>query len=50
MKIFNISKEKIVDLELPTGNPLLINIRDGDIVSGYKYLDSNRSKEILFDI
>jgi 2,3-bisphosphoglycerate-dependent phosphoglycerate mutase len=50
MKIFNISKEKIVDLELPTGNPLLVNIGDGDIVSGYKYLDSNRSKEILFDI
>ena len=50
MKIFNISKEKIVDLELPTGNPLLINIGNNRNILSYKYLDAKRSKEILFNI
>jgi len=50
MKIFNISKEKVVDLEVPTGNPLLINIGNNKNILSYKYLDEKRSKKILFNI
>jgi len=50
MKIFNISKEKVVDLEVPTGNPLLINIGNNKNILSYKYLDTKRSKKILFNI
>ena len=48
MKIFNISKEKISDFEIPTGNPLLIKFENSE-VKEYKYLDTKRSKKILFN-
>ena len=50
MKILNISKEKIVQLEVPTGNPLLIEFGDNLKVQDYKYLDTKRAKKILFNI
>ena len=50
MKILNISKEKIVKLEIPTGNPLLLKFEDSLKVHDYKYLDAKRSKKILFNI
>ena len=50
MKIFNISKEKIVEFEIPTGNPLLIEFDESIKVKKYKYLDSKRAKKILFNI
>ena len=50
MKIFNISKEKIVEFEVPTGNPLLIKFGDDLKVQDYKYLDAKRAKKILFNI
>jgi len=50
MKIFNISKEKIVEFEIPTGNPLLIQLDDNLKVQKYKYLDDKRAKKILFNI
>ena len=50
MKIFNISKEKIVEFEIPTGNPLLIQLNDNLKVQKYKYLDDKRAKKILFNI
>ena len=50
MKILNISKEKIVQLEVPTGNPLLIKFGDNLKVQDYKYLDAKRAKKILFNI
>ena len=50
MKILNISKEKIVQLEVPTGNPLLIEFGDNLKVQDYKYLDAKRAKKILFNI
>ena len=50
MEIFNISKEKIVEFEIPTGNPLQISFDDNFNVKNYKYLDANRSKKILFNI
>ena len=49
-KIFNISKEKIIDFEIPTGNPLLITFNKYLEVKKYKYLDSKRSKNILFNV
>ena len=50
MKILNISKEKIVEFEIPTGNPLLIRFEDNLKVKDYKYLDSKRAKKILFNV
>ena len=48
-KIFNISNKKIVDLEIPTGNPLLVTFNNVE-VKNYKYLDSKRAKKILFNV
>ena len=48
-KIFNISEKKIIDFEIPTGNPLLIKFNNSKIVE-YKYLDFKRAKKILFNI
>ena len=50
MKIFNISKKKIGNFEIPTGNPLLIRFKDDLKVQDYKYLDSKRAKKILFNV
>jgi len=50
MKILNISKEKIIEFEIPTGNPLLIKFTDDLKVENYKYLDSKRAKKILFNV
>ena len=49
-KIFNISKEKISELEIPTGNPLLITFNEDLTVKNYKYLDNKRAKKILFNV
>ena len=50
MKIFNISKKKIVEFEIPTGNPLLIQFDDNIKVKNYRYLDKERTKKILFNV
>ena len=50
MKILNISKEKIIEFEIPTGNPLLIRFDDNLKVQHYKYLDAKRAKKILFNV
>tara|TARA_B100001123_G_C15143503_1_gene960562 strand:- start:7 stop:702 length:696 start_codon:yes stop_codon:yes gene_type:complete len=49
-KIFNISNKKIIKLEIPTGNPLLISFEENLKVKDYKYLDEKRAKKILFNI
>ena len=49
-KIFNISNKKIIELEIPTGNPLLINLDKNLKVKKYKYLDAKRAKKILFNV
>ena len=49
-KIFNISKEKIIEFEIPTGNPLLIRFKQNLELKDYKYLDANRAKKILFNV
>jgi len=46
-KIFNISNEKISLLEIPTGNPLLIDFDNSGKVLSAKYLDESRKKEII---
>ena len=49
-KIFNISKEKIVEFEIPTGNPLLIRFKQNLELKDYKYLDASRAKKILINV
>ena len=48
-KILNISDKKIIKLEIPTGNPLLIEFNNSE-VKKYTYLDIKRSKKIFFNI
>ena len=50
MKILNISKKKIIEFEVPTGNPLLIRFDENLKVSDFKYLDEKRAKKILFNV
>jgi 2,3-bisphosphoglycerate-dependent phosphoglycerate mutase len=50
MKIFNISKERISEFEIPTGNPMLIRFLDNSKVKDFKYLDQKRAKNILFNV
>jgi len=50
MKIFSISKEKISEFEIPTGNPLVIKFDEKLKIQSYKYLDKNRAKKILFNV
>ena len=50
MQILNISKEKIVDLEIPTGNPLLIKFKKKFEIQDYRYLDPKRANKILTNV
>tara|TARA_B100001057_G_scaffold183034_2_gene183699 strand:- start:2127 stop:2846 length:720 start_codon:yes stop_codon:yes gene_type:complete len=45
-KLFNITDEDIVNLEIPTGNPLLINLNKSCKIISASYLDRSRA-EIL---
>ena len=49
-KLLNISDKKIIDFEIPTGNPLLIVFDKSLEVTQYKYLDAKRAKNILFNV
>jgi len=49
-KLLNISNKKIIDFEIPTGNPLLITFGENLEIIKYKYLDDKRAKNILFNI
>ena len=49
-KILNISNKKIIEFEIPTGNPLLIKFGENLKVKEYKYLDNKRAKKILFNV
>ena len=46
-KLFHISNKNISRLEIPTGNPLLIKLRNNLKIDGCRYLDSGRSKNLL---
>ena len=44
--LFNLDDNEISKLEIPTGNPLLIELKNNKI-SSCKYLDKERSKDLL---
>ena len=48
--ILNLSEKKIIEFEVPTGNPLLIRFEKNLEVKDCKYLDKKRAKKILFNI
>ena len=47
--LFNISDTKINQLEIPTGNPLLIEFGNELEINKYCYLDETRGKNIIFN-
>ena len=47
--LFKISDQKINELEIPTGNPLIIEFDNNLVVKKYYYLDENRAKTIIFN-
>ena len=47
--LFNISDQRINELEIPTGNPLIVEFSTDLVVTKYYYLDENRSKTIIFN-
>ena len=49
-KLLNISDKKIINFEIPTGNPLLIVFDENLKVKKYKYLDAKRAKNILINV
>ncbi len=44
--LFNVSDDKIVHVEIPTGNPLLIDLDEGLKPKTAKYLDEERATEL----
>ncbi len=47
--LFNISNTAINELEIPTGNPLMIEFVDNLKIDKYYYLDKSRAKDIIFN-
>jgi len=47
--LFNISDTKINELEIPTGNPLVIEFDNNLVINKYYYLDETRAKTIIFN-
>ena len=47
--LFEISDEEINELEIPTGNPLIINLDDNLKIQKYYYLDEARAKPVIFN-
>ena len=45
--LFNLDNDVISNLEIPTGNPLLIEVNGDKKVLSAKYLDSDRAKDLL---
>ncbi|GIR46846.1 MAG: hypothetical protein CM15mP56_4220 [Alphaproteobacteria bacterium] len=45
--LFKISDEEINSLEIPTGNPMIINFTDNLKIDNAKYLDKERAKPII---
>jgi len=45
--LFNLDNDSISKLEIPTGNPLLIEVNGDKKVLSAKYLDSDRAKDLL---
>ena len=47
--LFKISNEKINELEIPTGNPLVLELGNNLEIKKYFYLDKKRAKNIIFN-
>ena len=47
--LFKISDEMIVKLEIPTGNPIKIDLDENFKIHNYSYMDLTRAKEIYFN-
>ena len=47
--LFKISDEQINNLEIPTGNPLVVDIDKNHKIKSYNYLDKNREKKIIIN-
>ena len=45
--LFKLSENQISKLEIPTGNPLLINLDKESKITECKYLDSKRAKDLV---
>ena len=45
--LLNIDEKVIANLEIPTGNPLLINMNENNEIISCKYLDQERAKDLL---
>ena len=45
--LFKLDDKKISFLEIPTGNPLLINLKSNQEITECKYLDRDRAKDLL---
>ena len=45
--LFDLDNGEISKLEIPTGNPLLIELSNGKKITSAKYLDSDRAKDLL---
>ena len=47
--LFEISDTKINELEIPTGNPMVIEFDNKLKIQKYYYLDKSRAKDIIFN-
>ena len=45
--LFGLDKNQISKLEIPTGNPLLLNINKENKITNCKYLDNERAKDLV---
>ncbi len=45
--LFNLDNDQISNLEIPTGNPLLIEMGEKLIIKSCKYLDKERAKDLV---
>ena len=45
--LFKLDNNQITKLEIPTGNPLIINLNDEKKINECKYLDPDRAKDLL---
>tara|TARA_S200000501_G_C20839830_1_gene751082 strand:+ start:359 stop:1072 length:714 start_codon:yes stop_codon:yes gene_type:complete len=45
--LFELDNNQITKLEIPTGNPLIINLNNERKINECKYLDQNRAKDLL---
>ena len=45
--LFNLNNDQISNLEIPTGNPMLIEFRENFAIAKCEYLDKERAKDLL---